>query len=245
MARIAAFLIFGIMLVAVYLLIELAFPQWFDWTYLYDNITVRLNSESASAVAVLSAYLLLALWVLIGFGRWMAGLAIAIVTPIQNFFSKKEEGPENQTLDNTLIIDSPKLKKPIVRFFETVFSAVVWLFFVYLFQTIVTTILWILGMERIYDFNFSQTAIQGTVGALILAAYAAVISIAVLFLWARWNIWRFGKLNRRQPAPVVSADEVAMFFSLPVATVLQIQSTKIMAIMPIAGGGLDFQEIKS
>lgn len=245
MARIAAFLIFWVLVAIVYLVMEAILPQWIDLNSMYNTISVRFDSERAVAIFVLSLYLLLALSVLISFGRWMARFAMDIVTSIQNFFSGKKDAPEHQTLDNTLIIDSPKLKKPVVRFLETVFSAAVWLFFVYLFQTIITTLLWILGMDGMYNFNFSEASIEGTIGAVLTAFYAAVLSIIVLYLWAKWNYWRFGRLDRRQPAPHVTASEVATFFSLPLATIMQIQSTKMMAIMPVADGGLVFREIES
>lgn len=194
------------------------------------------------AVFLLTLYLVLAFWVVLAFGRLMAGLAMDAILSLQGFFGRTNNAVP-QTLDNTLIIDSPSLKKPLMRLMETVFSAAVWVFFVYLFQTIVTTVMWILGLERIYHMNISIPEVEGTLEATVFALCAAGIFIGALFAWAQWNYWIYGRLEQRRSRATVSTAEVAEHFSVPLVTINRLQASKISSIMPMPVG-LIFREIQ-
>jgi poly-beta-1,6-N-acetyl-D-glucosamine biosynthesis protein PgaD len=137
-----------------------------------------------------------------------------------------EQAAGAMMMEDTLIIDSPSLKRKWLRVVEALFSAAVWVFFIYLFQTIVTTIMWILGLEHIYSYNFSPDSISSTLDAMLLALYTAVAAMVVLVVWAQWNYWRFGRLERRKPRPVVTKEEVAEQFAVPVDSVDKMQAAK-------------------
>lgn len=242
MSKIAAAGIFAVFAALVILAVEFILPQGIDWQGIYQALLTRLDSNRLLAVVLLIIYLSLSAWVLLASVRWIAEFATDIVASVKRAFGKGEVA-EEQTLDNSLIIDSPKLKRPMVRIAETIFSVAIWAFFVYLFQTILTTFMWLFGMERIYYFHFSQAAIEGTYDAVLFTLYTAAFFITVLFAWAQWNYWRFGRLERRKQAALVDASEVASFFCLPLATIRRIQDAKITSVTPLPDG-FDFRELK-
>jgi poly-beta-1,6-N-acetyl-D-glucosamine biosynthesis protein PgaD len=244
MKKIALTVVFGIMVFLVWAANSITFAAMINWNNFFQTMVTRLGTERIFAGILLIFYLLMAIMVVISFGRWMLEFAREIVVLAQSILTKKQTTISEQTLDNTLIINNPKLKKPAVRFIETLFSVAVWLFFVYLFQTILTTFMWVFGLEKIYHFNFSVEVIEGTLDALVLILYTALTCIVVLFAWAQWNYWRFGRLERRKSRPAVRNDEVATFFSLPLSTVYRIQNSKIAFILPIADNAISFHEKK-
>jgi poly-beta-1,6-N-acetyl-D-glucosamine biosynthesis protein PgaD len=241
MSKFVGVVIFGLLASLVFLAVQYVFP-WFNLLEFYQTTTIRLGSERALAVCLLVIYLLLAAWAVLAFVRWMTSLTIDIARSIKNTLIRKKTPTVDQTLDNTLIIDDPALKRPMVRLMETFFSVAVWLFFVYLLQTIATTLMWIFGLEKFYNFNFSQATIDGTMEAILLTVYTAALFIAIQIAWAEWNQWRFGSLTRRKQAAIVDAVEVANFFNQPIETIRSIQAAKITSITPLEAG-FAFREV--
>jgi biofilm PGA synthesis protein PgaD len=204
---------------------------WFDWHNVYQNLWATVNSERWIVMLILSVYLFMAFMVVLAFLRWSYHFALDFFRAVSNkdIHYIKDQA---QTLDNSLIIDSPGLQKPAVRFVETLFSALVWLLFIYIFQVIPATFLWVFGLGRIYFFHFSPNAIQGTINGVFMILYTAVVCFIVLFLWAQWNYWRYGQLERRKARPIVQPKEIAAFYGLKQEMVEEMQQIKYMAIEP-------------
>jgi len=183
------------------------------------------------ATCVLIIYLLLAAWIVLAFSHWLLTLAKDLLARFRN-----DKQKESQTLDNTLIIDNPDLKKPLQQFIEIVVSAAIWLFFLYLFHLIITTATWILGFHPIDNIEFSDVALQGTLDTMNFAFYVAVTFIILMVVWSKWNYWRFGRLERRQFRPPVLEGELANMFHLSTSIITQMQKTKLMALIPLPLG---------
>jgi poly-beta-1,6-N-acetyl-D-glucosamine biosynthesis protein PgaD len=131
-----------------------------------------------------------------------------------------------------LIIDQPNLQKPAVRGLQILVSATVWGIFIYFFQTLFTTVMWMTGGDLLYHRNLSPPAIEGTKNLLINSCYFAIIIFLLLFSWANWNYWRFGRLERRKPRPPISDEVIAMYFGIPLESVYNARTVKIAILSP-------------
>jgi len=227
----------------IYIGFQFGLGQFLGLNNMLTDLPARFASEKVLGMVVLVGYAFLVAWMLIALGRWMLDFAFTIVDGVQSIMSgRRQQAATAQTLENRIIIDQPTLKKPMLRFLETIFSAVVWVFFIYLFQTIFTTAFWLLGLEHIYSYTFTRDSIESTIDAMIFAMYTAIVSMIVLFAWAQWNLRRYGGLDRRRPRPPVSQEEVAKEFEVPLDTVSQMQTAK-MAVIQTSPTGIVYKEV--
>jgi poly-beta-1,6-N-acetyl-D-glucosamine biosynthesis protein PgaD len=231
MIRLGAGIVCLIGAVFSYALVHYFNLGWLGYYDIYRTSMSCLNSQRWGIVLILLVYMFMAAMVVVAFLRWSYNFSMDFIRAVyKRDINYIKEQP--QTLENSLIIDSPGLQKPLVRFLETLFSAMVWLIFIYIFQVIPATFLWIFGLEQFYVSNFSSDAIQGTINGVFMILYTAAICFIVLFLWSRWNYWRYGRLVRRKPRPFVKAGEIGAFYGLNQEVVRGMQVAKRMAIIP-------------
>jgi len=243
MRRLIGFLIFGVLIVLIYIGFRFFLGQFPSLNSVFTDLPTRFASEKVLGVVVLVGYSFLVAGLLIALGRWMLDLVFTLVDGVQNILSgRRQQAATAETLENRIIIDQPALNKPRMRLLETIFSAVVWVFFIYLFQTIFTTAFWLLGLEHIYSYTFTRDSIESTIDAMVFAMYTAIASMIVMFAWAQWNLRRYGRLDRRKPRPPVSQEEVAKEFEIPLDTVNQMQSAKI-AVIQTSPRGIVYKEV--
>ena len=126
----------------------------------------------------------------------------------------EEKKEETATKNEKLIIDDPALQKPLIRGAELVFSAGMWVIFIYLLQGLITGIFWIIGGYHVYGYVLAPEVIQGTKDLLFLVAIWGVIVFCVLFLWANWNYWAYGRKERRKSRGLVSVEEAAAYHGI-------------------------------
>ena len=135
----------------------------------------------------------------------------------------------------SLIINQPSLQKPVVRGLQVLFSATVWGIFLYFLQTLFTTVAWITSGNFLYSHSISPKAIEGTKNLFIQSCWFAAIVFLLLFSWATWNYWRFGRLERRKARPVIPDEVVALHYNLPLQAVHNAKAAKIATLFPHSG----------
>ncbi|MBP2653929.1 MAG: PgaD-like protein [Firmicutes bacterium] len=241
-------LIFGLFIGAMvlsYVAVTRWLYPWMDLSFGHENIISRFTTEPILASLVLVVYLVMAVIVVVALVRWTFRFAVETAGAMKGSTRLAKRLKYSQAPDQAdLIIDSPKLKTWYMRLGEAFFSAAVWMFFLYLFQTIATTFMWLLGFNEFYVLNISFAAIEATVGSLATAVIVAAVSMLILFSWANWNLWRYGRKKRRQQGPAVTKEEVAQQFAIPLSMVDNVQSSKLATIMP-GPSGIVYQEIKA
>lgn len=228
--------------------IFLGYSQWGVLTglgWFVNDLAVRMKTDRSLVVCILSFLAIFGGWILLCAIRWAYRFVLAILGGGSSILGgMQEQAAAVETLEESLIIDSPGLKKPAARVIETVFSAAVWVFFMYLLQTIVTTIFWLLGMEHIYGYNVTKDSIDATLATMIFALLVAGAALIILIVWAQWNYWRYGRLERRRARPEVTDEETAQQFSVRLISVEQMRKAKIATILPVPSG-IIFQEMRS
>jgi poly-beta-1,6-N-acetyl-D-glucosamine biosynthesis protein PgaD len=141
--------------------------------------------------------------------------------------------------ERAIIIDDYRLNKPANRGVEAVLSVGVWAVFINLLQPIVTVIMWLAGVRLFETEVFSLSALESTTFMMKFVAYWGAATFAVLFSWATWNYLRFGRLERRKPRPVMTDEEVAMFYNVPLTVVEEARELKI-AVCAVDSNGIRF-----
>lgn len=140
-------------------------------------------------------------------------------------------------LDEHLIINEPSLQKPFMRGIELIFSAGMWLMFLYLLQIFLTSTFWVVSGLFVYHQILAPAPLRDTKILLLGVCYYALAVFLVLFGWANWNYWRYGRLERRKPAQELIPDEViAMHYNIAPAKIALIRSIKLVKIIPQASG---------
>ncbi|NLP42168.1 MAG: poly-beta-1,6-N-acetyl-D-glucosamine biosynthesis protein PgaD [Veillonellaceae bacterium] len=164
---------------------------------------------------------------------------------IQMFFlNKPRENEEAAGLETQMVINQPALQKPIIRGLEVFASASIWLVFLYFFQTFFSAVVWILGGRLVYDRLFLPSIIEGTENMLFLIFVFALAMFLVMLTWANWNYWRFGRLDRRKPRPPISNSIIASYYAIPEKMVVSARDMKVARINPLDSGGLNVEIVK-
>ncbi len=189
--------------------------QAFDWNP--ENFILSLP------IVIIASYGLLALFLLISCIRFVGKM----MTRDRSSEPADEVYSEQVRKESELIIDDYRLNKPVNRGVETVLSVAVWAIFLNLLQPIFTVIMWLAGVRLFQTQVFSLSAIEATAFMFKFIFYLGMVSFIILFSWASWNYWRYGRLNRRKPRPVMSDAEVAAFYKVPVAVVEEAREVKM------------------
>ncbi|MBU2700473.1 poly-beta-1 [Sporomusaceae bacterium BoRhaA] len=137
---------------------------------------------------------------------------------------------------SSLLINRPRLKGFAQYSLEFFLSLSAWSIFLYFFQPLFTTLLWLVTGQWLWWFAFSAEAIYGTLHMLFYAGIFSVFIFLILFGWAKWNIHHYGGLDRRKFRPPVRDAEVAVHFHISVQEVQAAQQAKIALVNPLPEG---------
>jgi poly-beta-1,6-N-acetyl-D-glucosamine biosynthesis protein PgaD len=187
--------------------------QALDWSP--ENFLMSLP------IVIIASYGLIALFLLISCIRFIGRIMSRNSEPEDEVYS------EQVRKETELIIDDYRLNKPVNRGVETVLSVAVWAIFLNLLQPIFTVVMWLAGVRLFQTQVFSLSAIEATTFMFKFIFYLGLVSFIVLFSWASWNYWRYGRLNRRKPRPEMSNAEVAAFYNVPLTVVEEAREVKM------------------
>jgi poly-beta-1,6-N-acetyl-D-glucosamine biosynthesis protein PgaD len=135
------------------------------------------------------------------------------------------------------LINQPTLQKTSVRGLQLLASATAWGIFLYFLQTLFTTVVWLTGGKLLYHQSLLPASIEGTKSLLINSCYFAIIIFLLLFIWANWNYWRFGRLERRKPRPPISDEVIATYYGISLKSVYDARAVKIASLSPQSTNG--------
>jgi len=140
------------------------------------------------------------------------------------------------------VIDTPRLREPLVRLVEFLFSLSAWITFISLIQPLATVLMWLIGFKLIDAELFDLAAVDSTVEMMKFSVWWAGIVFLILFGWAQWNYWRYGRLERRKHRPAVTPVDLAVHYQTSLAAVHQAQTVKA-AMVEVEGGQPRFRPI--
>jgi biofilm PGA synthesis protein PgaD len=113
-----------------------------------------------------------------------------------------------------LHIDAPEMLTAPERTRDTLFTAIMWAIYLYLWVPLLSMLAWLLGFEFAYDVMIRTGGIRELGG--ILVAYGVIVTVifATVAFWSLSNRVRYGKLKRRKKGPCVTTAEIAEYFDV-------------------------------
>lgn len=92
---------------------------------------------------------------------------------------------------------------------------------------IATVLLWVAAAAYLYVFLLRDPQAKArTISMSVFLACVALLLWIVMFLWRQYNLYRFGKLDRRKSVSPVTTLEMAEFFSIDVAVVEDLRESR-------------------
>ena len=135
-----------------------------------------------------------------------------------------------------LHIDAPELLTAPERARDTVFTALMWVFYLYLWVPLVSLFAWWLGFEFAYDVMIRSGGSAELRNVLLFYVVVIATIFTTVATWSLLNLLRYGKLSRRQPHETTTTDEIAQHFGLDDGAVDILRNSRSVAIEFDDGG---------
>ena len=129
-----------------------------------------------------------------------------------------------------VIIVHPEMKTPLLLRLEMLVSLTAWGVLLYLLQSLFTTGAWLAGGYLMFFQVFNAQATEGTVTMLVYSVYWAGVIFAAFYVWANWNLFRFGGLDRRKARPAPSNTKIASDMKVSLGMLQQAQMAKVAKV---------------
>lgn len=156
----------------------------------------------------------------------------------------RQETKEGHAMNgNPLLINKPKLKSSVRSLAENLFSATFWVIFLYFFQPLVTTLVWLTTGYWLYYEVFSYSMVHSIADMLSSCLFFSIFIAAVMLGWSLWNIRCYGGLDRRKPRPSVTDEITAAVYSVPRETIAAARRAQVALIIQ-ENNGVRFEIIK-
>lgn len=132
--------------------------------------------------------------------------------------------------DKDIYINAPELLSARRRTRDTIFTAIMWAVYLYLWVPLASLFAWLLGVEFAYDVMIRAGGAQDLGAVLIVYAVIVAVILATVAIWSLGNRLRYGNLQRRHAHDAVTVKEMAAHFEIEPATVEQLRSMRTSAI---------------
>jgi biofilm PGA synthesis protein PgaD len=127
-------------------------------------------------------------------------------------------------------IQAPELLSGPERTRDTVFTALMWVVYMYLWAPLISLLAWLLGFELAYEVMIRTGGANG-LGDVLLNYGIAIVSIFVIItVWSMGNKLRYGKLMRRRSVNEITLAPMAEYFGVDVASAARLRSMKLVEI---------------
>lgn len=149
-----------------------------------------------------------------------------------------EEGKKEQQLANPketqqeiYFADSEREDNTLEKGLAWFASASLWALFLYLLQFFLTAVFLAFTSIFLYNNLFASEAASGTWELLKLTVIVSFIAFLVLFLWATWNKFMYGGLDRRKPRPMPSDEEIAELYGQTTQSLAMAREAKCLTVL--------------
>lgn len=127
-------------------------------------------------------------------------------------------------------IDAPELLTARQRTRDTLFTALMWGVYLYLWVPLVSLFAWLLGFEFAYDVMVRSGGAGDLGDVIVFYAIVVVIIFLTVTAWSLGNRLRYGKLHRRHEHSPVALASMARYFELEDAAVEQLRQMRSASI---------------
>jgi biofilm PGA synthesis protein PgaD len=118
------------------------------------------------------------------------------------------------TTGDDIHIEAPELLTGSERTRDTIATAAMWLFYLYLWVPLLSLVAWLLGLELAYDVMIRSGGARDLGGILVVYGVIVAIIFCAVTAWSLMNRYRFGHLARRRAMEPVSDEAMADYFGV-------------------------------
>jgi len=118
-----------------------------------------------------------------------------------------------RTFKEEMIIDKREIISKKRGFTEFTLNTIGWILWFFLIRPLVLFIIWYIAYRFFKYHMFTLEGIENP-DFFGIGAGTVLLIFLVMFLWNRYNIWRFGGLDRRKTRGVASAAEIAKHYKI-------------------------------
>jgi biofilm PGA synthesis protein PgaD len=129
-----------------------------------------------------------------------------------------------------LIIETPELQTVKHRFSSSLVTMVFWIFWLYLWQPVVSIIAWAFGFKFFYDNMISLGGIGGFVKLVGIYVLVVFLIAFIFFGWAYYNNRRFKNKKRRGKIWKISFLNLGERYDLTEDQVLNCKSSRRLVV---------------
>lgn len=131
---------------------------------------------------------------------------------------------------NDLHIDAPELLTAPERTRDTVFTAFMWVVYLYLWVPLASLFAWWFGFELAYDVMIRTGGARELANVLVLYGIIFGAIFTTVAFWSLGNLLRYGKLSRRKAREIATTAEIAEHFGLDADSVARLRAARSVAI---------------
>ncbi|MBC8413545.1 MAG: poly-beta-1,6-N-acetyl-D-glucosamine biosynthesis protein PgaD [Nitrospira sp.] len=124
------------------------------------------------------------------------------------------------------IRDNPKFRSFFRNVTEMTFTGFVWGIWLYLLMPVVNIILWILGINVLSMSIFEQVNYSEFLHLIQKMGWIILTVFLILRLWAFYNYVAFGKKSKRRASSLVTIENLAAQYDIPVDRIREMQQQK-------------------
>lgn len=121
------------------------------------------------------------------------------------------------------IEDHRRLRTWSRSFFEGVFTSAIWALWVYLFLPLFSAVMWAFGLSTFYTHVFKGVSILELFELLKRLGLAVILIYLALRGWGFYNLFFFGRRNRRKRTSVLTVDRLSRHYGVPAAEIVELQ----------------------
>lgn len=118
-----------------------------------------------------------------------------------------------------LHIDVPELLTARERTRDTLFTAIMWIVYLYLWVPLASLFAWWLGFEFAYDVMIRSGGASELANVLTLYGVIVGVILSTVATWSLANLLRYGKLTRRKAQDIATTAQIAEHFGIDIETV--------------------------
>lgn len=127
-------------------------------------------------------------------------------------------------------IDAPELLTGPERTRDTIFTAIMWVVYLYLWVPLVSLFAWWLGVEFAYDVMIRMGGARDLDSILAVYGIIVIVIFCTVAFWSLGNRFRYGRMKRRHAHDDLSIDTMAEFFDVEPEKVEWLRETQSVAI---------------
>ena len=127
-------------------------------------------------------------------------------------------------------IFAPELLSKTERTRDTIFTAIMWAFYLYLWVPLISLFAWLLGFEFAYDIMIRSGGVTHLAKVVWLYGGIVLVIFVVVTVWSLHNRLSYGHLRRRQAHDESSTEQIAGYFKIDARAVERLRSMRSAAI---------------